>query len=99
MEIPGRIKIGPFIYTVEFHDGYFNKDDERVYGEVDERTSTINIDSDASPDMIKDAVLHEIIHAILMMYEKDDEALVRCLTPMLLGVIKDNPKLMLALST
>jgi hypothetical protein len=48
--------------------------------------------------MIKDAVLHEIIHAILMMYEKDDEALVRCLTPMLLQVIRDNPKLMLALT-
>jgi hypothetical protein len=70
-----------------------------VYGEVDERTATINLDVDASPEVIRDAILHEIIHAILLMYDKDDEDLVRLLTPMLLGVIRDNPRLMLALTT
>lgn len=99
MDIPRYLKIGPFRYTVELHEGYWNKDDIRVYGEVDERTATINLDVDASAEVIRDAILHEVIHAILLMYEKDDEDLVRLLTPILLGVIRDNPGLMLALTT
>jgi hypothetical protein len=96
VDIPRYLKIGPFTYTVELHEGYWNKDDERVYGEVDERTATINLDIDASPEMIRDSILHEILHAILLMYNKDDEDLVRLLAPMLLQVMRDNPKLMLA---
>lgn len=99
MDIPRYLRIGPFNYTVELHDGYWNKDDERVYGEVDERTATINLDVDASPEMIRDAVLHEVIHAILIMYDKDDEDLVRVLAPMLLQFMRDNPKMILALTT
>jgi hypothetical protein len=99
VDIPRYLKIGPFRYTVELHEGYWNKDDIRVYGEVDERTATINLDVDASAEVIRDAILHEVIHAILLMYEKDDEDLVRLLTPILLGVIRDNPGLMLALTT
>jgi hypothetical protein len=99
VDIPRYLKIGPFRYTVELHEGYWNKDDIRVYGEVDERTATINLDVDASAEVIRDAILHEILHAILLIYDKDDEDLVRLLTPILLGVIRDNPKLMLALTT
>lgn len=99
MDIPRYLRVGPFNYTVELHDGYWNKDDERVYGEVDERTATINLDVDASPEMIRDAVLHEVIHAILIMYDKDDEDLVRVLAPMLLQFMRDNPRMMLALTT
>lgn len=93
MDIPGHLRIGPFLYNVELHDGYWNKDDERVYGEVDERTCTINLDIDASQEIVKDAIVHEIIHAILMMYSRDDEELVRILSPMVLQVIRDNPQL------
>ena len=99
MDIPRYLKIGPFSYTVELHEGYWNKDDVRVYGEVDERSATINLDVDASPEVVRDSILHEIIHAILMMYDKDDEDLVRLLAPMLLQVMRDNPKLVLALTT
>ena len=99
MEIPGCLRIGPFNYKVELHDGYWGKDDVRVYGDVDERACVINLDIDASPEVIRDSILHEILHAILLMYDKDDEELVRLLSPMLLAVIRDNPKLMLALTT
>ena len=99
MDIPRYLKIGPFSYTVELHEGYWNKDDVRVYGEVDERSATINLDVDASPEVVRDSILHEIIHAVLMMYDKDDEDLVRLLAPMLLQVMRDNPKLVLALTT
>ena len=99
MEIPRYLKVGPFNYTVELHDGYWNKDDIRVYGEVDERTCTINLDVDASPEVVRDSIVHEVIHAILLMYDRDDEDLVRLLAPMILQVMRDNPKLMLALTT
>jgi hypothetical protein len=99
MDIPRYLKVGPFNYTVELHDGYWNKDDIRVYGEVDERSATINLDVDASPEVIRDSIVHEVIHAILLMYDRDDEDLVRLLAPMLLQIIRDNPKLILALTT
>jgi len=99
MEIPGYLRIGPFNYKVELHEGYWNKDDERVYGEVDERSCTINLDVDASTEVIKDAIIHEILHAILLMYQKDDEELVRLLAPAIFQVLRDNPKLVVALTT
>ena len=99
MDIPRYVKVGPYRIVIEQHEGYFNQNDERVYGEYDERTLTINLDIDASADMIRDALLHEILHVILSMYDRDDETLVRLLSPMLLQVIKDNARLMLALST
>jgi hypothetical protein len=99
MDIPRYLKVGPFNYTVELHDGYWNKDDIRVYGEVDERGATIHLDVDASPEVIRDSIVHEVIHAILLMYDRDDEDLVRLLAPMLLQIMRDNPKLMLALTT
>ena len=99
MDIPRYLKIGPFNYTIELHEGYWNKDDIRVYGEVDERSATINLDVVASPEVVRDSILHEILHAILLMYDKDDEDLVRLLAPMLLQVMRDNPKLVLALTT
>lgn len=99
MDIPRYLKVGPFTYTIELHDGYWNKDNERVYGETDERTATIHLDVDASSEMIRDSILHEVLHTILLMYDKDDEDLVRLLAPMLLGFMRDNPKMMLALTT
>jgi hypothetical protein len=99
MVIPLDVKIGPYQIVIDQHEGYWNKDDIRVYGEFDERASTINIDVDASPEIIRETLLHEILHAILGMYERDDEALVRLLSPMLLQVLRDNPKLVLALTT
>lgn len=98
MEIPRYVKVGPYNVLIEQHDGYFNRDDERVYGEYDERNCTINLDVDASAEMIRETILHEILHAILGMYDKDDEALVRLISPMLLQVIRENPKLMLCLT-
>jgi len=97
--IPGYVKVGPYRIIIEQHEGYWNKDDIRVYGEFDERTSTINLDVDASADVMRETILHEILHVILGMYNKDDEDLVRILSPILLQVIRDNPKLTLALTT
>jgi hypothetical protein len=99
LDIPQYLKVGPFNYKVELHEGYWNKDDERVYGELDERQCTINIDIDASPEVIRESLLHEVLHAILVMYEKDDEELVRILTPMILMVLRDNPKFAIGLTT
>lgn len=99
MEIPRHVMVGPYRIVIEQHEGYWNKDDVRVYGEFDERNSTINLDVDASADVIRETILHEILHAILGMYDKDDEALVRELSPMLLQVLRENPRLVLALTT
>ena len=99
MVIPSYVKVGPYSIALEQHEGYWNKDDVRVYGEFDERNSTINIDVDASADVIRETILHEILHVILLMYDKDDETLVREISPMLLQVLRDNAPLVLALTT
>lgn len=98
MVIPPYVKIGPYHIRIEQHEGYWNKDDIRVYGEFDERASIINVDTDASTEVMRETILHEILHAILLMYDRDDEGLVRALSPMLLQVMRDNPKLMMALT-
>lgn len=99
MVIPQYVKVGPYIINIEQHEGYWNKDDLRVYGEFDERTSTISLDVDASADVIRETMLHEVLHVILGIYDRDDEGLVRLISPMLLQVLRDNPKLTLALTT
>ena len=63
------------------------------YGNFEQKTATISIDSELTLQPMQDTLLHEIIHAVLQAYEKDTEVLVRILTPALLALLKDNPHL------
>lgn len=91
--VPTPIKVLHMEVDVKLHNAYYNADETRVYGEWDERRMTINLDSDAHIGVMKEALLHELLHAILSIYDKDSEELVRVLSPALMQVLKDNPRL------
>lgn len=91
--IPDTIRLMHMDIKVKQHDIHYSSDDTRVYGEWDERNTTINIDTNTSYFVITDTLMHELLHAILGMYDKDSEELVRILSPALMQVFRDNPML------
>jgi Zn-dependent peptidase ImmA (M78 family) len=93
-----KVKILANDVMVKLVDSVPNPDGE-AYGMYEERESTIYLMKSASKQVLQDTVLHEILHAILQAYEKDNEKLVRLVTPALLAVIKDNPELVLFLQS
>lgn len=94
--IPARVRVLSSYVDVKFVDRVPDVDGD-AYAAYDEKTATINMVKGMSNPVMQDTLLHEIIHAILQAYEMDNEKLVRILTPALLGVVKDNPELVLFL--
>ncbi len=95
-ELPTRVKVGPHMYRVTavpdvghvVHDG-----DEDLLGHVDHRSGEITLGTDMSASQKQDTLLHELLHAVLDLLGRDDEALVRLMTPPLLDLLQRNPKL------
>lgn len=96
MPAPMRVKILSNHVDIKFVDRVPLTDSE-AYGLYDEKSSTIYLMEGTSNQVVQDTLLHEILHAILQAYEMDSEKLVRTITPALLGLLKDNPGLVLFL--
>jgi hypothetical protein len=78
------------------------KEKENFLGLFSAETLTIYIKKDLPPSLLKDTLLHEILHALWFLSgagavgEEDEnleELLVGMLTPWLMSILKDNPKL------
>lgn len=92
MEAPHVIKMLGSEVTIEFLDAVV-VDNEPAMGSYDQELSRIVIKRGMSLSSIRDTLMHEIIHAILQHYEMDSEKTVRILTPALLSMLRDNPRL------
>jgi hypothetical protein len=62
-------------------------------GEYEMGKASIYVDKNLAFSAMQDTILHEVLHVVLQHFEKDSEQLVRILTPSLLAILKDNPKL------
>lgn len=93
---PKAIRIGPHVYTFE------NLTEDGLLGRTQHTKQVIQIKSDQGVTSKRDTVLHEVIHAICdiagMGYligvdDEGEERIIRLLTPWLLGLLRDNPRL------
>lgn len=100
---PKRIKIGYLDVTIDStSEGLlfsFNRHDEVVFGRYEERTATIFLSTDAHPDVVKETLVHEIVHAIIrqsaLSFEtEEEERIVRSISPLIYSTLKDNKNLL-----
>lgn len=93
-ELPPVVCIG--------HADYYVREKKKadLLGETDNINTEFIIKKQQGPACKRDTVLHEVLHAIAFMSgycneleHATEERMVRALTPWILGVLRDNPKL------
>lgn len=92
MEAPSLIKMLGSDIEVSFLPSVV-VDNEPAMGSYEQEQSRILVKEGMSVSSVRDTLMHELIHAILQHYEMDSEKLVRVITPALVSLLRDNPKL------
>ena len=90
-EMPTTIKVGYYVYRVKF-----NRDLDAI-GITNTERLLIEINPEYPLQILQETLLHECLHAILsdtfVIETKDEEKVVRAISPGLMQVLYDNPKL------
>lgn len=106
MKAPAKVKIGFRVYDVVVDKNAINActaahGNGVQYGECNHESLVITVDPTQNTLMVQETMLHEILHACMSligvseeMDEKTEESLVLRLSPVLMGFMKDNPKML-----
>lgn len=101
---PKKIKIGIHEYKIIVDKAAIDACSvaggaEARLGECNNEMLTITMEPNQAPSMLRETLLHEALHAAFHLVgasedidEKTEEKLVLRLAPVLMGVIKENPK-------
>lgn len=99
---PSLIWVGALPYTVTYsHEKIMLKSAERnlsLLGNTDNHSLEIIVDDDPQEQVIRDTLLHEVMHCIwnesgIGDLEMTEENIVGCITPRLVSVLRINPEL------
>lgn len=91
---PEKLKLGNHDYTIEW--GYIPFDCEFLYGRTNPRLTLMEINDGVAKSQQRDTLLHEILHAVItethLTFDGNaEEEIIRVVTPLLLGVLRENP--------
>lgn len=91
---PAYIQVGPLRWTVVW-EGH----EDGSYGSCDTYTLTINIRDDLAPDLERETVMHELLHAVYRTAGIDstvmrEEQIVSALSPHLMDAMLRTPGLL-----
>ena len=98
---PREIQIGPFPFAVVYDESVCNRDaieqgsGDHNFGLMRPLEQRIYVNPRQGPDMAKDTLLHEVLHALLMplcLGSEEEERIVAPLSTGLLDVIQRNPE-------
>jgi len=101
--IPESVQVGPYVYTIiadAVRMAECEKESrEELFGMTLHKSLEIIIQPDAADTVIRETLLHEVLHAVLYntgisdrMTEKTEEHLIRALSPALFVLLRDNKK-------
>jgi hypothetical protein len=100
---PRAIRVGPLVYTVSEDRTQLleavRAEQSGLLGITDHSAATITLDKRQAPCMKRDTLLHEVLHCLTQTtgiadeLGDNEEGVVRRLAPALLGVLRDNAKL------
>lgn len=102
MTLPKRLRVGPYSYTVANDADTANRvcreREADLLGHTDSRALLIMVEPDQAPGQARDTILHEALHALMSLgnvYDdpKREEEVVSQLSPLLLDLLRRNPKL------
>lgn len=102
MKLPASVKVGNYTFTVHAVPGH-EMDKRQAAGQFSGYAQTIDLRTDMGDANLRDALLHEVLHGVLYAHglarvleldaDGHEEKLVSALTPVILGVLRDNPAL------
>lgn len=81
---------------------YLSNIDNAELGEWDIRQAVIKYDGFVSPQVMRETILHELLHVLLEHTNVDSdlhEEIIRALSPLLLSMIRTNPELIAYLAS
>jgi Zn-dependent peptidase ImmA (M78 family) len=94
---PSKVRVGPLVYSVVLDDAKVPVDH---YGICDKDRTEIHLDPDQSEIRLRLSLVHELLHALSDLGDlrdmdsvAEEERVVR-MAPVLLQVIRENPKLL-----
>lgn len=101
---PAIVQVGPMRYEVLVDELAILKagleEEADLHGSCDERTQRIVLNPASAPDILAEAFLHEVLHAVCFLTGVDHalgpdkvEAVIRSMSPALLDVLRRNPDL------
>jgi hypothetical protein len=96
---PRVVKVGPYQYTVNAFDSLAELTSQSAG--VNFNKTEVHYDPAQSPGQMRDSILHELLHCIIyethirkeIGSEEDEEKLVWTLSPRILALLRDNPRL------
>lgn len=95
MTLPRTVRVGPHRYKiVVVPDGAL--DSAGQVGHCNSERLVIALSGDQEPSQLADTLLHELGHALLrtlQLSDEDNERVCLVLGPGLLGLVRDNPRL------
>lgn len=101
MPLPSKIKIREFVYKIEKVKGLHRVDEagkkHEYFGLVNVMTDKIELEEELSHPNTQLTLAHELVHGMLhqtpLCMHPDEEQICNALAPMLIALIRDNPKL------
>ncbi len=97
LNIPHKIKLGYFVYSLRLEQHVIGNGDELCYGLTDFERMEIQIDAKQSTQMQRETLFHELLHVALHdcgLVESDlEEKLIRVISPRVMQFMQDNPEL------
>lgn len=104
MNTPTHVRVGPYTYTVKVDAERIKElekeSDTDLYGITTHGHLEIVLQPDVADMVLRETLLHEILHAVLFntglsdrMTDKAEEHMVRALSPALFSLLRENPDL------
>lgn len=100
MKPPRHVDVGPYRYRIVVGTAAIDRKSvemgSELVGKYDGVAQTITLDPTLRFDGVRDTLLHELLHALLVPLELDDkeeERIIQQLSPALLDLLRRNPKL------
>lgn len=93
---PKKVKVGPFWFDIIYADlASINRSDSVGYTLFEKKE--IYIDKNYHEDLQAETLMHELLHVIHIVAgikrEDDEEQVVRMASPLMYGILKENPSL------
>lgn len=100
VKAPRHVDVGPYRYKVVLDRAAIDRKsvefEHALDGKFDLVGQTITLSPELGFDGLRDTLLHELLHALLVTLELDgkkEERIVLALAPLLLDTLRRNPKL------
>ena len=96
MKLPNEVRVGPHmieVLEIDSQEALSNG----IHGDFNPVLLRVRVDNTLPESKVKEILLHELCHAIFSVYKLTDddaeEEIVSVFGPALLGLLRDNPKL------